>query len=99
MAKFKVQFPVICYYYSVCLIGQDRSMQPEVIFPDSCHILRCEWRLLWDLAVKSFFNSLSVSSFVRFCSFCLHVHFFLKRAIHYLMYVSNVTDPRIGSDN
>lgn len=44
-AKFKVQFPVICWDFSVGLIGQDRSLQAEVIFPDFCHFLRREGRL------------------------------------------------------
>ena len=43
-AKFKVQFPVICWDFSVGLIGQDRSLQAEVIFPDFCHFLRREGR-------------------------------------------------------
>lgn len=55
VAKFKVQFPVICCYYSACLIGQDRSMQPEVIFPDFWHFSRYEWRVAEALKLRRVF--------------------------------------------
>lgn len=41
-----MQFPVICWDFSVGWIGQDRSLQAEVIFPDFCHFLRREGRFL-----------------------------------------------------
>lgn len=54
-AKFKVQFPVICWDFSVGLIGQDRSLQAEVIFPDFCHFLRREGRFVEGLGVGGLF--------------------------------------------
>lgn len=37
--EFKVQFPVICGDVSVDSLGQDRSLQTQVVFPNCCRSL------------------------------------------------------------
>lgn len=44
--EFKVQFPVICGDVSVGSLGQDRSLQAQVIFPNCCRSLWREGRWL-----------------------------------------------------
>lgn len=56
-AKFKVQFPVICWDFSVGLIGQDRSLQAEVIFPDLVIFMKRREGLWRDWGLAGFIES------------------------------------------